>query len=544
MSTTSPAQLHNRRRHLAFALLAPALLAAGLSIAAPALAADEAKPAGVTEQDLIFLSLNFRNRAKDYLAKPDADPRVRAIYDESASWRGAPGDTLERFKKLAEAVNLIAYGKWDEGRQIATVLDVRLPAKLYEPGAAVNARLSSIWDRPERFSTHFMVGLQLVGPDGKNIGTPATAHLSTTPKVGQVKEMPLTIPADAAPGRYVVRYTLGAHHHDGAKSEPALVAERSFFVIPGLGDRLTKMEAAIAKVAEPANESGKVALSTVRWYDDVYRKGQKADVPGAYSDHPLFMIAQLQTSGFAQERMQFDRELGLAETLAKKLAEGGADPFAGLDGDMRLAYTSPVDSERVPFRVYVPSGVDLAKPLPLVVALHGAGGDENAFMERYQGLFKKEAQARGYLAVSVNGRGPYTGYRGAAEKDVLDVTDLVQKVWKVDADRVYLMGHSMGGMGTVQVGFDHAERFAALAPIAGFGQASQLAKAPAMPIFIAQGSNDALVPVEGARAFHQAANTAGREVEYVEKEGTDHLLIVDQVMAGVFDFFDAHRRTR
>ena len=163
-------------------------------------------------------------------------------------------------------------------------------------------------------------------------------------------------------------------------------------------------------------------------------------------------------------------------------------------------------------------------------------------MERYAGLYKKEAQARGYLAVAVNGRGPYTGYRGAAERDVLDVTDLAQKLWKVDPARVYLMGHSMGGMGTVQVGFDHADRFAALAPIAGFGQASQLAKAPRMPLFLGQGDRDALVPVEGARAFQQAAKTEGRDVEYVEKAGTDHLLIVDQVMKGVFDFFDAHRR--
>jgi poly(3-hydroxybutyrate) depolymerase len=513
-----------------------------LSAVPPLLAADDAPPAAINDQDLIFLSLNFRNRAKDYLEKPDASERVRAIYDESSGWRGAPGDTVERFRKLAEAVNLISYGSWDEGRQIATVLDLRLAAKLYEPGGQVKARLSSIWERPERFSTHYMVALQLVGPDGKKIGTPAQAHLSQTPAMGQTKEMPLALPADAAAGRYVVRYTLGAHHHDGAKSEPVLEAERTFFVVPDLDDRLTKLEATIAAIKEPSSEGGKVALSTARWYADIYRKGQKSDVPGAYSDHPLFMVAQLSATGFSQERMAFDRELALAETLATRLGEGAADPLAKLDGDLRLAYTSPVDGERVPFRVFVPSGVDLAKPLPLVVALHGAGGDENAFMERYAGLYKKEAQARGYLAVAVNGRGPYTGYRGAAERDVLDVTDLVQRLWEVDPHRVYLMGHSMGGMGTVLVGFDHADRFAALAPIAGFGQASQLAKAPKMPLFLGQGDRDALVPVEGARAFQQAAKTEGRDVEYVEKAGTDHLLIVDQVMKGVFDFFDAHRR--
>jgi poly(3-hydroxybutyrate) depolymerase len=483
----------------------------------------------------------LRNQSKAYLERPDANPRVGEIVQESGSWRGAPGaDNVERFRKLAEGFNLLTWGGWDEGRQIATVLDLRLGAKLYEPGGQVTAKLFSLWERPERFSTHYLVSLSLRGPDDQEVAT-GHAHLVQAPAPGQSKSLTLALPADAAPGRYRVRYTLGAHHHDGKTSEPVLEAERTLFVLPDLDGRLKKIESAIASIAEPASEAEKLALSTVRWYLDVYRKGQREDVPGAYSDHPLFMVAGLTASGFAVERMVFDRELALAETLAQRLASK-SDPLAALDGDLRLAYTSPHDGERVPFRIFVPTGLDRTTRHPLVVALHGAGGDENAFMERYQGLFKKEAQARGYLAVAVNGRGPYTGYRGAAERDVLDVTDLASRLWPVDPDRVYLMGHSMGGMGTVLVGFDHAERFAALAPIAGFGAPAQLAKAPDMPIFLGQGDQDALIPVEGARAFHQAAKTSGRDVVYVEKAGTDHLLIVDQVMAGVFDFFDAHRR--
>src|SRR5687767_6256772 len=168
----------------------PIALVIGLvSVVPPLRAADEAAPAAIDDQDLIFLGLLFRNQVKDYLAKPDPSERVRAIAEESAGWRATPGDTVERFKKLAEAFNIVTRGSWDEGRQIATVLDLRLPAKLYEPGAQVKARLSSIWERPERFSTHYMVGLQLVGPDGKDIGTPAHAHLSQTPAMGKVKEM-------------------------------------------------------------------------------------------------------------------------------------------------------------------------------------------------------------------------------------------------------------------------------------------------------------------------------------------------------------------
>ena len=120
---------------------------------------------------------------------------------------------------------------------------------------------TSAGERPEQFSTHYMVTLQLVGPDGKNVGTPSSAHFSQTPTMAQTKEIPLAIPADAAAGRWVVRYTLGAHHHDGEHSDPVLEAERTFFVVPGLDGRLAKIEAAVAAAKEPSSASGNVAAA-------------------------------------------------------------------------------------------------------------------------------------------------------------------------------------------------------------------------------------------------------------------------------------------
>jgi predicted peptidase len=145
-------------------------------------------------------------------------------------------------------------------------------------------------------------------------------------------------------------------------------------------------------------------------------------------------------------------------------------------------------------------------------------------------------------AVAVNGRGPYGGYRGESGQDPLDVLALVKEMYFIDAGRVYLTGHSMGGGGTVLVGFDHAEHFAALAPLAGFGAATQLEKAKTMPIFIGAGTLDALVPIESARAFHKAATDLGMpEVKYVEKE-YDHVAVVDYLLDEVFDWFDAHKK--
>ncbi|MCH8853387.1 MAG: hypothetical protein IID41_12165, partial [Planctomycetes bacterium] len=115
---------------------------------------------------------------------------------------------------------------------------------------------------------------------------------------------------------------------------------------------------------------------------------------------------------------------------------------------------SPVDGELGPFRIFVPEGYDPDQAYPFVIALHGAGGDENSFMDRYQGLYKKNAQDRGYIVASVNGRGPYGGYRGDSGQDVIDVLDMIEATYRIDKDRRYIMVHSMGGGGTVLVGFD------------------------------------------------------------------------------------------
>ena len=164
-------------------------------------------------------------------------------------------------------------------------------------------------------------------------------------------------------------------------------------------------------------------------------------------------------------------------------------------------------------------------------------------MDSFDGTLKKNARDRGYIIASVNGRGPYGGYRNASAQDVIDVLDLVQRVYPIDETRTYLMGHSTGGGGTVRIGFEYADRFAALAPIAGYGSAEDLAKAPEMPLFLAQGELDALVPVELARNFYQATQALGMpSVHYTENEGTDHVAIVAEVMDQVFDWFDLHHR--
>jgi pimeloyl-ACP methyl ester carboxylesterase len=60
-----------------------------------------------------------------------------------------------------------------------------------------------------------------------------------------------------------------------------------------------------------------------------------------------------------------------------------------------------------------------------------------------------------------------TRTRELSEKDALNVLDLVMKEYNADSSRVYLMGNSMGGVGTWYLGQKFPEKWTAIAPAAG-----------------------------------------------------------------------------
>jgi dienelactone hydrolase len=159
--------------------------------------------------------------------------------------------------------------------------------------------------------------------------------------------------------------------------------------------------------------------------------------------------------------------------------------------------------------------------------------------------FMEEAQRRGYLLATPNGRGPFGGYRGAAGADVLEVLDRMLAMYPIDPAQVFLTGHSMGGGGTWRVGFQAPDRFAALAPIAGAPppNAVDLDAAPEMPVLFSAGVKDRTVPIENVRRLARAAEPKLENLTYVEYPEDGHADVPDSAMLPIFDFFDKHRTT-
>jgi dipeptidyl aminopeptidase/acylaminoacyl peptidase len=113
--------------------------------------------------------------------------------------------------------------------------------------------------------------------------------------------------------------------------------------------------------------------------------------------------------------------------------------------------------------------------------------------------------------------------RELSEKDVLNVLDMVRKEFNVDEQRIYLMGHSMGGTGTLYLGSRHPQIWAAIAADAppGAPNAEELAAAK-MPTLVIQGDLDNVVPVDGSRRYVERLKELGAVYEYVEIAGLDH----------------------
>lgn len=238
----------------------------------------------------------------------------------------------------------------------------------------------------------------------------------------------------------------------------------------------------------------------------------------------------------------FEKEFAATRVLLDAI-ESGKDSFANQQGDVRRAYNSAVDNSLQPYRLFIPERADTAAKLPLVVALHGMGGDENAMFDAYAaGAIKREAAKHGFMVVCPKGRDSASMYRGTAEQDVLDVLSDVRRMYPIDADRIYLMGHSMGGYGTWSIAMDHPELFAALGPIAGGGNPAGMAKLKAIPQYVVHGDADKTVPVTQSRTMVEAGKKAGAKIEYVEVPGGSHGNVVVPQFGPMFDFFAQQKR--
>jgi predicted peptidase len=164
------------------------------------------------------------------------------------------------------------------------------------------------------------------------------------------------------------------------------------------------------------------------------------------------------------------------------------------------------------YLLYLPEGYAKGgKAWPLLLFLHGAGesGDDLNKVKTH-GPPKLIESGKDFPCIVVSPQSP--GRRFGWNTDSLNaLLDDVTAKYKVDKDRVYLTGLSMGGYGTWALAAEHPERFAALVPICGGGNPADAAKLKDLPIWVFHGGKDRVVPPKNSEGMVQALKDAGAE---------------------------------
>lgn len=227
-------------------------------------------------------------------------------------------------------------------------------------------------------------------------------------------------------------------------------------------------------------------------------------------------------------------------------------------GPQVLTFFSDVDDTEQPYGLYLPPGFDAAKEYPLVVSLHGAGSNHRLNLRRVFGKSNSAGETDveasryfpewadvDYIVATPYARGTM-GYQGVAEKDVMDVIEDVKRRFRIDENRMYLTGLSMGGGGTLWIGLTRPDLWAAIAPVcpAPPQETADLAQnALNIPVHFFQGGADPVVRPEGTRAWVQRLKDLGVQVEYEEFPGVGHDSWVQAYEGGrIFDWFSQHKR--
>jgi hypothetical protein len=213
-----------------------------------------------------------------------------------------------------------------------------------------------------------------------------------------------------------------------------------------------------------------------------------------------------------------------------------------------LTFTSSLDGTEQPFAIRVPGTYTDQRPWPLVVSLHGAGQTHRAGLNQVFGVEKDQPQPEvPAIVIAPYGRGS-TGYLGIGELDVFEAIAETKKRFRVDEDRLYLTGVSMGGSGTFSIALARPDMWAAIAPVCGgapAGSQELAGNALNLPVRIAHGDKDETVPVEVGRTWNRLLASAGVPVEYEEFPGIGHNVAPYAYRDGrVFSWLLRHRRTR
>lgn len=178
--------------------------------------------------------------------------------------------------------------------------------------------------------------------------------------------------------------------------------------------------------------------------------------------------------------------------------------------------------KNIRYLVSLPNGYKQSdKYFPLIFFLHGAGerGNDLELLLQYGPIkIVKKGQDLPFIIVAPQcPRGQYWSIPLLKE-----LLENVSKFYKVEQNRIYLTGVSMGGYGTWALAIDSPSKFAAIAPICGGGDPSNVHRIKHVPTWVFHGALDDIVPLEESEIMVNALKEVNGNVKFTIYPGLKH----------------------
>ena len=184
-----------------------------------------------------------------------------------------------------------------------------------------------------------------------------------------------------------------------------------------------------------------------------------------------------------------------------------------------LEVTVPV---KMKYFVALPENYEKQKSCSLVLFLHGSGerGDDLEIVKTH-GLPRLISEGKKFPFIMVAPQCPKGIWWQATELTAL--LNKIEKEYRVDKDRIYVTGLSMGGYGTWALAAYTPHRFAAIAPVCGGGVTNKIKQYPYTPVWAFHGDKDPAVPVKRSEEMVKEVNRLGGTAKLTIYPNVGHL---------------------
>jgi dienelactone hydrolase len=229
-------------------------------------------------------------------------------------------------------------------------------------------------------------------------------------------------------------------------------------------------------------------------------------------------------------------------------------------------FISAIDGSVQYYSVAPQSGNEPGRPA-MFLSVHGAGVEAIGQARAYK------PKEWGVVVTPTNRRPRGFNWEDWGRLDALEVLELAKTRYNPAPERIYLTGHSMGGHGTWYLGATFPDRWAAIAPCAGYPTLTAYGSADGkipenartkneelllrasnqsnvtdlvknykdLGIYIHHGDSDKVVSVDYARQMRQLLSNFHSDFTYYEYPGGSHWFGNESVdWPPLFDFFKSH----